>query len=249
MGEKIRYHFLDEVRGLAICCMLVFHSLFTVSLFTASNIPVNLINFFMPAQPFFSWLFVFISGISCNLSHSNLVRGLKLAPVAVALTAVTVVLNHYNIISVIDFGILHLLSVGMILWGLAEKLQKKIIPAIGLAIMFALFLITYSVPYGKLAFFIKLPEVLYKNSLLSFVGFPHSTYASDDYFPLIPWLFAFFSGGFLGRIFVTAKFPEFFKKSYVKPFGFLGRHGLIIYIVHQPVIYGLCFIISKLAGQ
>ena len=98
--------------------------------------------------------------------------------------------------------------------------------------------------YGKLGVFdfwtfdtFKVP-----NSLVLFIlGFDVPIY-SADYYPLMPWIFLFFVGTFLGRFFKNGTAPKFFKADVLQPIGFIGRHTLIIYLLHQPIIYGAMYL-------
>ena len=76
--ERPRIHFLDELRGIAVFCMVFYHAFYTIGYFFNWGWGLWLLNFFMPAEPFFAALFIFISGIASNLSHSNIERGSKL---------------------------------------------------------------------------------------------------------------------------------------------------------------------------
>ena len=75
------------------------------------------------------------------------------------------------------------------------------------------------------------------------LGIPSHTFASSDYFPLLPNLGYFLLGSVVGRLFYqdrTTKFPRV--NENILPLRFLrfcGKHSLIIYLVHQPVLYGL----------
>ena len=72
------------------------------------------------------------------------------------------------------------------------------------------------------------------------------TFFSSDYFPLLPWVFVFFFGVFLGRLAKEGKFPRFFAASHIPFFAFTGRHALLIYILHQPVILGISYGVQAL---
>lgn len=239
-----RIHFLDELRGLAILCMVFYHAFFTMSYFFHFKIGYQLFSFFTPAEPFFAALFILISGVCSKLSRSNLKRGLKLFAVATGVTAATYFIPGALII----FGILHMLSISMILFSLAEKLLDKILPTLGLVLFLTLFFITQTIQNRYIGFinhpFVYLPSQLYELSFLFPLGICNSEFYSADYFPLIPWMFLFLAGTFLGQFAVKDKFPEFMYKSKIPLFSLLGRNSLLIYIVHQPIIYFICWLVS-----
>ena len=241
---KKRYHLIDELRGFAVFCMVFYHAFYLMAYSFNIKIGTAFFNFFTPVQPIFAALFIFLSGISCFLTRSNLARGLKLLGVSLGVTFVTgYLLPLFSMDGfAIYFGVLHLLSCGMLFVALFKPLILKIPTLYGLTITFALFLLTYNVQNGFLGtelFGFDLPKVLYKTNNLFFLGFYNNTFTSADYFPLLPWIFMFFAGAFVGRLEPKGKLPEFFEKSYVPAFKFLGKHALIIYLVHQPLIFGL----------
>ena len=105
--KKQRLILLDELRGFAVCCMVFYHGFYSLASIFGLSIGRDLLYFFMPAEPWFAGLFILISGICCNFSHSNAVRGAKLLLVGLAVTLVTcLILPQERII----FGILHFLS-------------------------------------------------------------------------------------------------------------------------------------------
>ena len=89
ISRKGRIHLMDEIRGLCVLLMIFYHAFYTMSMLFHWELGTKLLVFFSPAEPFFAGLFILISGISSQLSHSNLIRGLKLLGVALALTLVT----------------------------------------------------------------------------------------------------------------------------------------------------------------
>ena len=62
---------------------------------------------------------------------------------------------------------------------------------------------------------------------------------SSDYFSLFPWFFLFLSGYFLYRIVFEKGIANQLKecKTGNTFFDFLGRHSLILYLLHQPFLY------------
>ena len=87
--KKQRIYLLAELRGFAIFCMVFYHAFYTIGIFFNWDWGRVLLNFFAPAEPFFAGLFIFISGICSNLSHSNTERGARLFFIAYILTVVT----------------------------------------------------------------------------------------------------------------------------------------------------------------
>lgn len=247
-GKTRRIVLMDELRGFAVFCMVFYHGFYTLGFLFGNKVGVYFFNFFMPAEPFFAGLFMFISGISSDLSHSNLKRGLKLLLVALGLTLVTFVFIRDDIII---FGILHFLSVCMVLYGFLKPVSDKYkflwVPIIVCAI---LFFITKDIQNGYLWVLpgtkAMLPSQLYASNILAPLGIHNEYFQSADYFPLLPWIFVFAAGTFFGKPAAEGKFPEFTYRSQVPPLSWFGRHALIIYIVHQPVIYGLCLLFYKL---
>lgn len=248
-SNRKRIYALDELRGFSVFCMVFYHAFYSVGLIF--NVPffVSLLKFFMPAEPFFAAIFIIISGISSNLSHSNLSRGTKLFVVAMAVTLVTAIVEPKYII---QFGVLHMLSISMLIYGLLQKPLSKIPRIFGMIFFGLLFIISYCVPYHYLGipnlFAIKLPSVLYSTSFLYPIGFPNAHFFSSDYFPLIPWLFAFLFGTYIGKYAAEERFPKFTYKSHIPFFSFLGRHALLIYIIHQPIIFGITYAIAFIRG-
>ena len=247
--QKPRIHLIDELRGFAIFCMVFFHAFFTVGFIFEAHWGQQLFYFFAPAEPYFAGLFILISGVACNLSHSNLERGVKLALVALAVTLVTYlakdIIGEHNLIT---FGILHMLACCMLLYGLINKYLKLVPSWLGILLNVLLFVLTFQVAKGSIGipflFTVNLPGEWYSTSFLFMFGLTTKGFISSDYFPLLPWLFLFFAGTYLGRIGIKRKFPKFMFRRYVPFFGFLGRHSLLIYLAHQPVIIGLCYLVK-----
>ena len=145
----------------------------------------TLLRFFRPAEPWFAGLFILISGICCNFSHSNAQRGGKLLLVALAITGVTMwVVPEEQII----FGILHFLSVSMLLYAALAPICRRIPVAVGLLVQVFLYLGFRTVSGGTIFFGIKLPDSLYATDWLSPLGLHSTAFHSSDYFPLLPWV-------------------------------------------------------------
>lgn len=229
---------LDELRGFAVVCMVCYHAFYTAGYLFGSEAGVYYFAFFMAAEPYFAGLFMFISGIACNLSHSNLLRGLKLFALALGVTIVTWLVVPQDRIT---FGVLHFLAVCMVLTGLLKPaLDRRAFswrPVLACAV---LFLFTWNVQSGLLGFgpiAVRLPAALYTTNWLAPLGFHNDVFVSADYFPMLPWVFLYAAGVWIGKLAKAGKFPEFMYRSSVPQLSWAGRRALAIYLIHQPVIY------------
>ena len=247
-GQRI--HFMDEVRGFDIILMVFFHAFYTIGYLF--NVPWGqaLFRFFQPSEAFFAGVFVFICGISCRLSHSNWKRGGLLLLVAAGISAVLWVFMRSEMIW---FGILHFLAVAILLFALLRPLLDRIPPAAGLAACAALLLLTWWVPAYKGGAFgipglfsLPVPDAWQGCLWLYPLGLSESIPAGD-YFPLLPWIFCFLAGSFAGVWAKAGRFPRWMYTRRVPFFSWIGKHTLVIYVVHQPVIYGICLAIYTIS--
>ncbi len=249
MAQTKRIHTLDEIRGFCVFCMVFDHALFTLGYTFGGEFARNAFDFFTFISPAFAATFIMICGISCYLSHSNLRRGIKILAAALVITVATLIVTPD---APIVFGILHLLGTSVLLYIPLRKLLDKIPAGLGIALSAVLFFLTYSVSDGKLGtepLTIELPAVLYESGYLMVLGFRKLSSAYSDYFPLLPWIFAFFSGCFLGRFAREEKFPEFMYKPRVSFFSMLGKSAFLVYIAHQPIAYGVFYLLSPLTDK
>lgn len=57
-------------------------------------------------------------------------------------------------------------------------------------------------------------------------------------YALLPWLFLFWAGYFL-HFCMGRQRMEPLRRSVCPALGWMGRHSLLLYLLHQPVIYGV----------
>ncbi len=225
--------------------MVLYHAFFHMGSTFGIYAGARLFDFFMPVQPFFAGIFIFISGISSRLSHNNTKRGARLLLIAAALTVVTVwvapLLGFEDL--EIWFGILHLLSFSMLFFSLLRPVLDRIAPHWGILLCALLYAFTAEIGsgllhYGELIVF-HLPEKLFESNFLFPFGIYSDTFFSADYFPIFPNVFLFLAGSFAGVYAASGRFPREMYKKRVPFFAFVGRHALVIYICHQVVIIGI----------
>ena len=214
-GKK-RIYLLDELRGLAVFCMVFYHAFYSMSEFFGFEIGTKLLDFFTPAEPFFAALFIVIS-------------------------------------AEIYFGILHLLSLSMLIFSALRAGLDKINPIVGFVLCIVIYILTYGVSAGFVGIAglktFALPAALYKTNYFMPLGFFNSSFHSADYFPLLPHLFMFLAGTFIGIYAANGRFPAFTYRRRSRALCFLGRHALVIYIAHQPIIYGILWVVEKIIAK
>jgi uncharacterized membrane protein len=233
-GLGARIWEIDFLRGLSIILMVFYHALYDLSemggIRALLGVSIDLSRpFWTTAQYFFAGLFVVLSGTSSTLSRNNARRALKILAVAILVTAATFVFDSR---SAVYFGILHCLAVSILIYGLTLEKSGPSACVGAAAVVFGLsaarVLLTRNVPVRF-------------DWLLPF-GVHSPAFSSFDYFPLLPWLGVFFIGAALGksmyarrRSLIPVRLPMTFINA-------AGRHSLLIYIVHQPILMGLLYL-------
>ncbi len=242
-----RIYTLDELRGLAILCMIVHHLFLDVGDVLLMPWGYKVFNALCIVQPVFWALFIIISGICSRLSRNTLKRGITVLGCGLVITFVTVIVMPAFGFGggCIYFGILHCLGLCMIITGLAMPLIEKTDYRVGAAVSLFLFFFTYGINEKSFLFgLIDLPDSWYQYDWLCPLGVFSDNFQSADYFSLIPWIFIFLFGAFLGQLAKEEKFPAVMYNRHSKFLCFVGRNSLWVYMLHQPVLYAVMLGIS-----
>ena len=131
-----RYALLDELRGLDLVSMMLYHAcwdmmfLFGIWMDWYAGMPGRL------WQQTICWVFILLSGFCVPLGHRTLKRGAQVFAAGALVTVVTLVFMPEDRVV---FGVLTFLGSAMLLTGVLEPLLKKIPPAAGLAVSAVLF--------------------------------------------------------------------------------------------------------------
>lgn len=229
-------------------CMVLFHGMYTVGYMYGYPTARAMFDFFSHISLAFAFAFIMMCGVSSTLSRSNFRRSLPILGAAVLVTVVSLFITPA---APIIFGILHLLGVCVLIYSFVEKIPLKIPSLLGLILSALLFAVSFHVSDGYLGFegifSLHLPDTLYESNALMAFGFISGNKSYSDYFPLLPWVFAFSCGVYSGRL-LKGRYPEFMYKSRLKPLSVLGTNAFIIYVIHQPIIFGVSYIITLLFG-
>ena len=241
-----RYHLIDALRGLALLNMLGMHFLYDVNVVFAREPTWYLRPEVFAWQQYICWSFILIAGFSFHWGQKgNLKRGLLLNALGLVITAVTLLAVPSE---TIWFGILNFMGCAILLTIPLEKGLKRVPPALGLALCFALFLLCYHVERGVLglgAFSLRLPAALYHYRFLAPLGFPDAAFRSSDYFPMLPWYFLFLCGWFLGVLFRRHESWQRAARVKIPLLSAVGRKTIWVYMLHQPLLMGLCMLIFR----
>ena len=218
---------IDFLRGLAVVLMVVFNWSFTLRFLDIFTIDGGWLYWWLFPRVV-GGLFVFLAGLSIVLSYNRvkdksrgfiykkyLLRGGKIFSIGLGITVVTwLSFPSYTI----WFGILHLIGVSIVLSVLFFRFRRLLLIA-GLAILF------FGFYFDTLNF---------NFSNLLWLGLKPLEFQTFDHWPLLPWFGLFLVGMFVGKIYAERRTN--LQMPVLKGISFLGRHSLIAYIIHQPLL-------------
>lgn len=236
-----RYQLIDTIRGFTIINMILFHACWDLIYMFGHKFRLYDSWPGYIWQQCICWSFILLSGFCFYFSRRHLRRGIVVSLAGVLISVVTCIFMPKG--SGILFGILTFLGCAMLITTPLDKLFKKLNPLPCLIISFALFFVLKDINIGCLGFeklyIYPLPKSLYKGYFMSFLGFMDPDFYSTDYFSLFPWYFLFLTGYFICPLIKS-------KDKVLKPgigfLSFLGRHSLLIYLAHQPIVYAILYL-------
>ncbi len=237
--KRVRYHLLDGIRGIVLLSMIAYHfSWNMVYMYGAKWSWYRSTGAYIWQQSI-CWTFIILSGFCWSMGKQPLKRGLMVFGGGLLVTAVTLAAMPYNRVV---FGVLTCIGSAMLLMIPLDKVLRKIPSGPGMILSMGLFILTRNINRGWLGFegwkLAALPQSWYRNLLTAYFGMPSAEFYSTDYFSLIPWCFLFITGYFFHGICKKRDFLrwELLQKK-IPFFDFLGKHSLLVYLLHQPVLY------------
>jgi uncharacterized membrane protein len=221
--KETRANIIDFLRGLTIILMVFFHSSFDLNYFGLIHVDIIKGPFWYFLPRLIVFLFFCAVGMSLSLVHSEKIkwkpfnkRLLKLVVCAGLISLVTYFMFPENWIY---FGTLHSIALISLM-----SLPFLKYPKTSLLIALALFI----------------PSIIYDYNL----PWPELSIQSFDYISPFPWVGSSLIGIFLVSIgFHKIKLPTNRINNFLN---YLGRHSLVIYLLHQPILFGLTFVIFKI---
>lgn len=238
----MRYAKLDAIRGAALASMILYHACWDLVWMFGVDLAWYTGFWAHVWQQSICWTFILLSGYCWALGRHPLKRGLITFASGALITAFTMIAMPENLIFC---GVLTLLGSSALLLTALRPLLEKFTARGGVAGSFLLFLLLRDVNSGWLGFegvrVLALPDALYRNHLTAFLGFPPAGFFSTDYFSLLPWFFLFLTGYFLYRL----SRPERESGRGPRLLAAIGRRSLLLYLLHQPVVYLLLLLVFR----
>ena len=237
-NSKPRIWELDALRGVCILCVIVVHFLFDLSFF--GGLDLTLPAWYVFLQEYGGAIFVVLSGVCVTLGSKSVRRGLIVFSCGMLITAVTYGMYRLGMSGadvVVKFGVLHLLGVCMLVYPAFKKLPPAMLTVLGLVIAITGYAIR---------------GIIVPQHWLFPLGLTYEGFTSSDYFPLFPQLGYFLIGAAIGKTAYREKrtlLPGSFQKTGIaRFFCWCGRQSLFIYLLHQPIVYGLLEFVLLLRG-
>jgi uncharacterized membrane protein len=219
---------LDALRGLAIVAMIGYHFCFDLRYFGVVRSDFEHDIGWLTARALILSSFLLIAGISAVLAsrrslpvrhwlrHTGVIAG-----AALLVTAGSALLFPR---SFIWFGVLHAIAVSLLV---AKPFVRRPL----LAALVSVAIIVAGIAYANPAF---------DNRWLGWLGFMTAKPVTEDYVPLFPWMGVLFIGIALGHALVANRFAVLAPlRALPRWLSFLGRHSLVVYLVHQPILLGV----------
>lgn len=236
-----RYTVLDTLRGLTLLSMILYHLCYNLNDIFGVPLPWYRSAGTQLWQLSICGTFLLLAGVCTHLTRRPFRRALRVGAAALLVSLVTYCFMRSELIV---FGILHCITWCLLFFAVARPLLRKIPVKTGLIVNILLFAATYRVPRRYLLFqpfAIPLPQSWYLSYWLSVIGLLSPDFSSADYFPIFPYMFLFLAGHFLGRW--LDRLPESVRSFSIPPLSALGRHSMAVYLLHQPVLYGVMTLI------
>ena len=227
---------IDLARTAAILGMVLYHLLFDLHAWYGWQTDVTRGGWQLFAYATAS-VFLLLSGLSFTLagnvttsSRTTWQKAMRrFAIIGGAAALVTSATWFIDSQSFVRFGILHLLAVSTLLLPLTRKWKTP-------------FLLAFAVFLFALGFFVSGKTA--DTALLLPFGILPKNFFTVDYYPLLPWYGVILCGCALGRALYLDHQPRpLLQGHFWTKLALPGRHSLLIYLVHQPLLLGALYLI------
>lgn len=225
MNSSSRISEVDLLRVVALILMILYHFVYDLDTFTSASVNSQILPWVLVGKSA-AFLFIFLSGICSNLSRHPLHNGITLLLWGFLITFLTYIALRETYVR---FGILHFLGSMLLLYPIFKNCSNA----------FLMLLSLISIILGGL-----FKNIFGIGPWLLPLGITYRGFTSIDYFPIFPY-----SGIFiLGILFYRFRYAAIQNSSsfYLPPvFEKMSRNSLPIYIIHQPILLSILFIIQR----
>ncbi len=228
-GGTSRLQAVDVYRGLALVAMAAYHTTWDLNYYGLIEVGIGIDPLWITLQRSILTAFLLLAGASLTLAHGNGIRWrsfwkreaiLVAASIAVSVGTWFLFQNAFA-----WFGVLHMIALGSLLC------LPFVVAPLWSGILVAVVALAAPALYSA---------DLFDPPWLDWLGFFHVTPETADLVPVFPWYGVMLIGVLFTRLWRDR--PEFAWHSdnrLVRVLAFMGRWSLIIYLVHQPLIFGI----------
>lgn len=228
---------VDAARGAAVLAMIAYHCAFDLRYYGLTRADFTHDPFWLNARTAIVTAFLLVVGVSLAItalqgrSWATYLR--RTAIIGACAVAVTV--GSYLLFprSYIYFGILHAIVVmSLLAWPVARR--PWVAGVVGVAVIAAGLAFTHPWFDARAA---------------SVLGFMTHKPVTEDYVPLFPWTGVMLLGVTLGHWLWRRDFaPLAWLARLPAGVPWLGRHSLVVYMVHQPLLLGGLWLVLRATG-
>lgn len=236
MIKNVRLVELDVFRGWAVILMLIFHLCYDLNYFGYIHIDIYQGNFWIYFRNTIVAIFLVSMGISLSLAHTPYIKWHKIKQRILILLGASLLVSvatYFVFPSAwVYFGILHF-------------------------ILFATVLGLFFLPYPRLSFIVSILiyitytlEYIHMHWLWDFVDeniiklplHPVDSVGLMSWFPFVLIGMPMMSYGYHKTLLQNSYFKPSFKHN--QALALLGRHSLLIYLIHQPILFGFLMLLD-----
>ena len=235
---------VDLIRGIAVVLMVIFHLSYDLKAFAK-------LSFDLPTE-YWRWMpkliatpFFLVVGVSLWLSLRQqdigsffpavMKKGLKLCLIALGITLSTALVMPPNY--TIYFGVIHCIAACILLsYPFLRNRRYNLILGL-LFIVIGIVILRFRFPF---------PWLLWLGL------WPESGATGGDWYPLLPWFGVVLFGITVGeKLYPSLQAPQsllpviWARSKIICGLSFLGRHSLLIYLIHQPLFVGIIHILLQ----
>ncbi len=238
-----RIELLDFARGIALIAMTIFHFGFDLELLGVKD--AGFIS--QPHWKYFARAiassFLFLAGFSLYLSHGKGILWTSWKPRMVKIVAAALLITIATYFATPDqyifFGILHAIAFASVARLIFLRIPWPVIVVIAIGV----FAMRY---YGRTA--------LLDAPYWYWTGLSAANPNSSDYVPVFPWFSAPLLGIAIAKICNQMRWFEALAKPQLdqapaRALKFIGRHSLVYYLLHQPIMIAALFAVLWIGGS